>query len=64
MRQGCGAIGRIQSAVQEWIKIAYLASCDSPLDDIEGAKNSLKKIPRHPSPSKDGRLSTSCGCSR
>ena len=44
MRQYRGAIGRIQRAVQKSIKIADPTFGDTPLDDIESAKNSLKKI--------------------
>ena len=44
MRQSRGAIGRIQSAVQKWIKVADPPFGNAPLDDIESAENSLKKI--------------------
>ena len=44
MRQCRGAIGRIQSAVQKWIKIADPTVGNASLDDIESAKNSLEKI--------------------
>ena len=44
MRQCRGAIGRIESAIEKRVKIADPTFGDAPLDDIQSANNSLKKV--------------------
>jgi hypothetical protein len=44
VRQRRGAISRFQSAGQKWFKLADPTFGDAPFDDVQSAKNSLKKI--------------------